>query len=528
MIAAYPVSTRLSGAGVGKTASFMVCSAMVPIRFQFHPTLPMKTNSSSPFLGLCLFLSLGVGWQTIKAATKPNIIIILADDMGYADAGFTGAKDIRTPNLDRLAASGVIFTQGYANHPYCSPSRAALMSGRYQQRFGFESIPSYDPANPMLGIDSREKLIPARLREAGYVTGCIGKWHIGTGSAFLPSNRGFDYYYGFLGGGHDYFRIDLTKPVGEGYLQGLIRNDKPAIFDGYLTSALSRDAVGFVEANKDKPFFLYLAYNAPHTPLQAPAEAIARYADIPNERRRVYAAMVDEMDRGIGEVLGALDKNGLRENTLIFFLSDNGGPHNRSDVPGWWNGSSNAPFRAGKDYMYDGGVHVPFVASWPARLPAGITYTAPVISIDISRTAVEQAGANALSGQVMEGVDLVPLVRGEIKGPPHEALYWRDRNGASWAILAADGTKLVKERNTTRTELYFLPDDVAEAHDLMTAQPQKAEALRRQWETWNAGNVSWHWLNYIEYNKLRSQFYRQVIPQRAKDEGYAPEIDGND
>jgi len=488
----------------------------------------MMKNCHAPLLVLALLFSLGSGWQSVCAATKPNIIIIMADDMGYADAGFTGATDIKTPNLDRLASSGVIFTQGYANHPYCSPSRAALLSGRYQQRFGFDSIPSYDPANPMLGIDAGEKLIAARLREAGYVTGCIGKWHIGTGAAFHPTNRGFDYFYGFLGGGHDYFRIDLAKPVGEGYLQGLIRNNQPASFDGYLTSALSRDAVGFVETNKDKPFFLYLAYNAPHTPLQAPAEAIARYAHIPNERRRVYAAMVDEMDRGIGEVLGALEKNGLRENTLIFFLSDNGGPHNRSDSPGWWNGSSNAPFRAGKDYMYDGGVHVPFVASWPARLPAGTTYTSPVISIDISRTAVEQAGADALAGKAMEGVDLVPLVRGEKIGPPHDALYWRDRNGASWAILTADGNKLVKERGTAAPELYHLPDDVSEAHDLMATQQQKADILREKWETWNAGNVTWHWVNYIEYNKLRSQFYRQVIPQGAKDEGYTPDLDGHD
>ena len=210
------------------------------------------------------------------SADRPNIIVIMADDMGYADAGFTGATDIRTPNLDRLAASGVVFTQGYANHPFCAPSRAALLSGQYQHRFGFETNPAYDPANPVMGIDPGEKLFPQRLQEIGYTTGCIGKWHLGAAEPFHPNNRGFDYFYGFLGGGHDYFKIDLTQPVKEAYLQGLVRNNKPAAFDGYLTTALSRDAVSFIETNKAKPFFLYLAYNAPHMPLQAPPEDIER------------------------------------------------------------------------------------------------------------------------------------------------------------------------------------------------------------------------------------------------------------
>ena len=319
---------------------------------------------------------------------KPNIIVIMADDMGYADAGFTGSLDIKTPNLDEIAASGIVFKQGYVTHPFCGPSRAGLLSGRYQHRFGFETNPAYDPANSVMGIDPGEKLFPERLKEAGYVTGCIGKWHLGAAEQFNPINRGFDYFYGFLGGGHDYFRIDLTKTVKEGYLQGLIRNNQPADFKGYLTTALSGDAAEFVETNKDNPFFLYLAYNAPHAPQQAPDEDVARYAHIPDKKRRIYAAMVDVMDRGIGDVVAALEKHGIRENTLLFFLSDNGGPQSSPGKPTNWNGSSNTPFRGGKGNMYDGGVHVPFILSWPARIAGGQTYEAPVHALDIAATAV--------------------------------------------------------------------------------------------------------------------------------------------
>ncbi len=459
------------------------------------------------------------------AAEKPNIIVFMADDMGYADAGFTGSQDILTPNLDKLAASGVVFRQGYANHPFCGPTRAALLSGLYQHRFGFETNPAYDPANSIMGIDPDVPLFPKRLQKVGYVTGCVGKWHLGAADPFHPNNRGFDYFYGFLGGGHDYFRIDLTEPVKEAYLQALIRNDKPATFDGYLTTALSRDAANFVENNKDKPFFLYVAYNAPHGPLQAPAEDIERYKHISDMKRRVYAAMVDVMDRGIGEVISAVDRNGLRDNTLIFFLSDNGGPQASKQKPGKWNGSSNEPFRGGKGDLYDGGVHVPFIASWPARIPAGTTFEAPVISIDISRTAVAVAGASPGGKHAMEGVNLIPFVTGEKSGVPHEALYWR--SGPKWSVLAADGTKHVRETDGKSPQLFFLPDDVAEANDLVASQPERARELRDQWESWNAQNVPCRLMGYIDYHKQRDQFFEDAVPEEAKEAGYAPKVKAN-
>ncbi len=443
---------------------------------------------------------------------RPNIIVFLADDMGYADAGFTGAKDIKTPHLDKLASEGIVFKQGYVNHPFCGPSRAALLSGRYPYRFGFETNPAYDPANPLMGIDPNEKLFAARLQEAGYKTGAIGKWHLGAAQEFHPNNRGFDYFYGFLGGGHDYFKIDLTKKVWEAYLQGLVRNKRPADFDGYLTTALSQDAAKFVSDNKNEPFFLYVAYNAPHQPLQAPKEDIERYSFIEDRKRRTYAAMVDVMDRGIGEVVQSLKDNGIYDNTLIFFLSDNGGPQPKKGKGG--NASSNLPFRGGKGSLYDGGVHVPFIACWPDKFKPG-TYDYPVNSLDIGRTAVELAGGDALSGNTMEGVNLVPYVTGENKKAPHDAIYWRGGNGSAWSVLTSDGTKHLKTGGNKNPQLFYLPKDISESNDLMEKKPKQAEELRGQWETWNEKNIHNKMLGYKDYHKKRDAFYEQAVP-RAK------------
>lgn len=452
--------------------------------------------------------------QERKASERPNIIVFMADDMGYADTGFTGAKDIKTPNLDNLAKNGVFFKQGYANHAYCGPSRAALMAGRYQHRFGFETNPAYDPANPYMGIDKGEKLFPKRLQEAGYKTGAIGKWHLGAAAEFHPLNRGFDYFYGFLGGGHDYFRIDGTKKVWEAYLQPLVRNRKSDNFEGYLTTALSKDAANFVKNNKENPFFLYVAYNAPHMPLQAPKEDVERYAHIKDKKRRVYAAMVDVMDRGIGTVIQSLKDNGIYENTLIFFLSDNGGPQSKGGSTKGWNGSDNKPFRGGKGNMYDGGVHVPFFASWPKKFKPGTVIDYPVNSLDIGRTAVELAGGNALSAPKMEGVNLVPFATGKKKGAPHDFIYWK--SGNKWSILAADGTKHILDRDSKKPEMFFLPKDISESKDIIQKNSKKAKKLRTQWEVWNKDNRAPQMLNYKKYHKIRDAFFKETVPKAKK------------
>lgn len=457
------------------------------------------------------------GW-----AERPNIIVIMADDLGYGDLGFTGSEEIFTPHLDRLAAAGVVFEYGYANHPFCGPSRAAFLSGRYQHRFGFETNPAYDPANPIMGIDEGEVLFPLRLQKAGYTTALIGKWHLGAAEDFHPLNRGFDYFYGFLGGGHDYFRIDLTQPIKEGYLAGLERNKKPAGFEGYLTTALSDDAAQFIESQDGSdPFFLFLSYNAPHAPLQAPKEDIARYQHIADKKRRAYAAMIDVMDRGIGGVVAALQRKGFYENTLIFFLSDNGGPQANADGKGW-NGSSNTPFRGGKGNVYDGGVHVPFMACWPARIQGGLRFDYPVQSLDIARTAVELAEADTSYGPLMEGVNLIPYVTGEKTGAPAPYLFWR--GGSQWSVLAADRMKHLKDKDGERVELLHLPTDVSESNNLVDQQPERAEVMRAAWERWNQQNIPSRLMMYKHYHRDRDRFYEQAIPAQAREAGYVPEI----
>ncbi|MCZ6793384.1 MAG: sulfatase-like hydrolase/transferase, partial [Planctomycetota bacterium] len=290
----------------------------------------------------------------LPGESRPNVVLILADDLGYADVGMHGCRDIPTPNIDRLAASGVRCMSGYSAHPFCSPMRASLMTGRYQHRFGYERNIAYDPHNRHMGLPESETTIATRLRQAGYATGMVGKWHLGAARPFHPRRRGFDFFYGFLGGGHNYFSVDLLRPVGEGYFQPLERNGKPEDLTAYLTTALSRSAVGFIESHREKPFFLYVAYNAPHTPMQAPQEYLdeaARGSPAAPEsgrpsgatktqptKRQIYSAMVHAMDDGIGEILRCLERLKLRERTLVFFLSDNGGPE-RS------NASRNDPLR---------------------------------------------------------------------------------------------------------------------------------------------------------------------------------------
>ena len=480
----------------------------------------MRTH---PLAIILVLLMLSVCCQLPASGNdKPNIIVFMADDMGYADAGFTGSTDIKTPNLDTLAAGGMICTSGYVTHPYCGPSRAGLLSGRYQHRFGFETNPAYDPSNPYMGIDPAETLLPARLKQAGYRTGVIGKWHLGAAQPFHPLNRGFDYFYGFLGGGHDYFRIDLTQPIKEGYLQALERNGRPADFDGYLTTALSDEAAEFVQRNRDAPFFLYVAYNAPHAPQQAPKEDIARYSHIQNPKRRTYAAMVDVMDAGIGKVIGALEENGLRENTLIFFLSDNGGPQPTKKQPNKWNGSSNTPFRGGKGNLYDGGVHVPFIISWPSVIAAGSKCDAPVISLDIAATAVSVAGVPEKMTRDLEGADLTPVLAANESSPARDYLFWREGGGTRWSVLSADRYKHVQDQAGGPKELLYLPEDIAEVNDLAGALPKKVSMLRRQWERWNEANCPSRMDNYKKYHERRDQFFLDAIPSKATAEGYSP------
>ena len=405
---------------------------------------------------------------------RPNVIVILADDLGYADVGFTGAKDIPTPNIDRIARAGVRFTNAYVSHPFCSPTRAGLMTGRYQQRFGHENNPRYDPNDRVSGLPVDQVALPRVLSEAGYATGIVGKWHLGAAPEMHPLRRGFREQFGFIGGGHEYFKAGGVDETRE-YFIPFQRDGKPVAESEYLTDALSCEAGAFVRRHARDPFFLYLAYNAPHTPQQVTEKYLGRFAGIQDPRRRNYAAMISAMDDGIGGLLDTIDELKLGADTLIFFLSDNGGPVGI-------NGSSNQPFRGAKGTLYEGGIRVPFAARWTGRLAADKVYNEPVISLDIFPTAVALAGAKSPASVKLDGVDLMPHLTGKAKRPPHERLFWRTGGGVQYAVREG---RYKLYRNQDGAQLYDLEADPGETRDVAADHKDVFERLERAREDWN-------------------------------------------
>ena len=419
---------------------------------------------------------------------RPNFVIIFVDDLGYNDVGYNGATEIETPNIDRLADEGMIFSNGYVVHPLCGPSRAGLMTGRYPARFGMEYNVAYAPLDEGHGLPVEEKTIASYLNEAGYRTGLVGKWQLGAAPAFHPLNRGFDYFYGFLGGAHDYFRIDLTRP-GTDYLP-LNENRGATGLDGYLTDALTDRAVSFVKERREEPFFLYLAYNAPHAPLQAPEVLLERYSHIEDEDRRLYLAMVDSLDHNVGRVLDALEQADARDNTVIFFLSDNGGVSPAAHPGLDW--ADNSPFRKGKESFYEGGIRVPFVASWPAEWPSGEIFEPIVSSLDIAATTVALAGSASDPDRPLDGVNLDPFLQGETAGVPHEALFWRQSSrtpGLTKFAIRSGEVKLVKESSGGEVQLFNLTQNPGETDDLIDKDAVTAARLAELWNAWNRENI---------------------------------------
>lgn len=417
------------------------------------------------------------------AAAKPNILLIVGDDMGYADVGFHGSKEIPTPNLDALAASGVRFTSGYVTGPYCSPTRAGLLTGRYQTRFGHE----FNPDGATNGLPLTERTIADRLKTAGYVTALVGKWHLGARPELHPLQRGFDEFFGFLGGSHSYFES-----------AGMWRGTNSVTELDYTTDAFGREAVAFIERHKGQPWFLYLAFNAVHTPMHATDDRLAKFASITDQKRRTHNAMLLAMDEAIGRVRKKLTDAGLEQNTLVFFIADNGGPV----MPGTtMNASRNEPLRGGKRTTLEGGIRVPFLVSWPSRLKPGV-YAPPAIQLDLTATALTAAGVDIKPEWKLEGVNLLPFLSGEKTSVPHDALYWRF--GQQMAIRAGD-YKLVRydsnadtltgTRNqpATAAKLYHLASDIGETKDLAAAQPEQVRELQAKWDAWNAANEKPRW-----------------------------------
>jgi arylsulfatase A-like enzyme len=459
-----------------------------------------------------------VVWQAGPAAAPegprpPNIVVIVADDLGYNDLTFGGGGiangAVPTPNIDGIARAGVEYTRGYTGNATCAPSRAAIMTGRYPQRFGFEFTPApkvfmrmiaymrRDEARPPVyfadreadvpsmeqeGIPSGEITIAELLRDRGYRTLGFGKWHLGEAPAMQPNAQGFDEYLGFLSGASMY--LDKDDPDSVNSVQDFdpidqflwanlvfaVRKDGGKRFkpDAYMTDYLAREASSAIAANKNRPFFLYLAFNAPHTPLQALRSDYDALSGIENHTLRVYAAMIRALDRGVGTVLEALRANGLEENTLVLFTSDNGG----ADYVGLPD--LNKPYRGWKMTFFEGGVHTPFFAKWPARLAGGQRYHAPVAHVDIFATAAGAAGAPLPDDRTVDGVDLVKLARGEAQGRPHGAVFWR--SGHYRTILADDWKLQVSER-PKKTWLFDMNADPTEQHDLTHERPDKLREL---------------------------------------------------
>lgn len=417
------------------------------------------------------------------AREKPNILLIVGDDMGYADVGFHGCKDIPTPNLDALAASGVNFTNGYVSGPYCSPTRAGLLTGRYQNRFGHEFNPS--GAN---GLPVSESTLADHLKTAGYATGVVGKWHLGNTPAMHPQKRGFDEFFGFLGGAHSYFKSAL-----------ILRGTKPVTEMDYTTDAFGREAVSFIDRHKSEPWFLYLAFNAVHTPMEATDERLAKFPNITDPKRRTYAAMMLAMDEAIGKIRQTLTTTGLEKDTLVCFISDNGGPTMHGVTV---NASINTPLRGSKRTTLEGGIRVPFIVSWPGHVKPGV-YEKPVIQLDLHATALAAAGVTAKPEWKLEGVNLLSYLSGEDSTAPHDSLFWRF--GDQMAIRSGD-FKLVRYdlnaetptsggrlQRTSPFKLYNLREDIGESKDLAATQPEKVKELQTAWDHWNAGNIAPKW-----------------------------------
>ena len=412
--------------------------------------------------------------QAARPAGKPNIIVIITDDQGYADAGFQGSPEIVTPHLDALARSGVVCTSGYVTAPVCAPSRAGLLTGRYQQRTGF-----HDNAwSPLVGLSTSTTTMADVLRSGGYATCAIGKWHLGQLPQYRPLVRGFTEHYGFLGGGRSF--LPLRESQGVAFVPkdpdqvDLWRNETRGDDPAYVTDAFADEAVACLRRHKDDPVFLYLAFNAPHVPLQATEKYLARFPNLTGARR-TYAAMLSAVDDAIGRISDALKETGLEQNTILFFLSDNGG-HPLA------NTGRNAPLRGEKSTIYEGGIRVPFVVKWAGTLPAGRRYDSPVISLDIMATAIAAAGLKPAEGQPLDGVDLVPFLKGEVNTAPHETLYWRfiqhrAIRHQNWKLtLPSDGP----------AELFDLANDVSESRNLSSTHSGIVEQLRTLHAAWEA------------------------------------------
>lgn len=469
------------------------------------------------------------------AARPPNVVLIVADDLGFNDithygGGLAGGR-VPTPNIDSLARDGVDFRNGYSGNATCAPSRAAMMTGRYATRFGFEFTPTpkqfmkvvgnFRGANALrapiyhpdreaelipyedMGLPTTEVTLARLLKGAGYHTVHLGKWHLGDSPQFRSYNHGFDESLSHLHGGsmflpaahpgvvnamQDYDPIDQFLWAAEPW--GVRHNDgQPFQPPRYMTDYLTDEALKVVAANRNRPFFLYLAYNAPHTPLQATREDYDALSFIPDHTLRVYAAMIRSLDRNIGRVLQQLKDQGLDDNTLVIFTSDNGGAH-YIGLQGL-----NSPYRGWKATFFEGGIHVPFFMRWPAALPKGASVTAPVSHFDIFATAAAAAGQKLPADRPIDGVNLLPFVTGQATGRPHDTLFWRTD---TYRVVRSGDWKLQVTERPKQDWLYDLATDPLEKNNLAAREPQRVAAMKAQLANWEQAQRKPMWPSLAE------------------------------
>lgn len=462
--------------------------------------------------------------QTLPEYSKeqlPNILFIVVDDLGKYEVSAYGSETMQTPNIDKLASEGVRFADCYVNSPVCAPSRAGLNTGRYPVRYGFETQPMEVYPNNLavyyLGkhlintgdfvMDTKPKFPPEweiqkqgvppseinlaeMLKMRGYSTGCIGKWHLGSADELIPTNRGFDYQYGFYGAFTlysesqnspnmvnyipDAFSAKHQWKMGRHETSTIVRNGKKVNEERYLTFAIRDEAIEFMARNKENPFFLYLAFNAPHVPFQAPRAYYEMHADTEDENKRVYYSMIHALDDAIGDLMEKLKLMDLEDNTLIYLISDNGGAS-------YTKATDNGPYKGGKLTMFEGGVNVPFIMKWKGHIPEGMVYENPVSSMDIFMTSVKTAECPLPDDRIYDGVDLIPYLTKETPGIPHEVFYWKADH--IQAMRKGDWKYLLSTRDNW-IELYNIKEDKYERIDLNKVNPEVFEELQEGYQEW--------------------------------------------
>jgi arylsulfatase A-like enzyme len=432
--------------------------------------------------------------------SKPNIIIIFIDDLGYADLSCQGCTDISTPYIDSIATNGIRFTDGYVSAPVCSPSRAGLFTGKYQQRFGHEFNPGPEiHASPEFGLPLTEVTLAERLKTEGYATGHVGKYHLGFKEEHHPLQRGFDEFFGFLGGGHSYFPWTSEN-------SSIMRGTDLVEEKSYLTDAFTREAVDFIQNHHDNPFFLFLSYNAVHSPLQSILKYLVRFPHIEDTDRRIYAAMLAAVDDGVGAILNKLHELDIENDTLIFVLSDNGGPTPQTT-------SKNDPLRGYKGDVWEGGIRIPFLMQWKGHLPAGMVYDNPVISLDIFPTILSAVTGKQLEEKTIDGINLLPFLSISSKNTPHNNLYWR--YGNKYAIRQGPWKLVYNESSVP--ELFNLDTDISETENLASQKPEIVSQLKEPLQQWNDELMDplWYYassINNPHQNTLNNYSLQQNYP----------------